>query len=111
MPNQWTYLTAFLSGFNLIHGAIDADKVTSLPGFDGTLPSTHYSGLIPVGTLSGVPGHLHYWFIESESDPANDPVVLWLNGGCSLLFLTNLFRTRLKLFDWFTHRKWSNYDQ
>ena len=23
----------------------------------------------------------HYWFVESESDPANDPIGLWLNGG------------------------------
>ena len=74
-------LTAFLSGLNLISGAIDADKVTTLPGYSGTLPTTHYSGLIPVGKISGTPGHLHYWLIESESDPANDPVVLWLNGG------------------------------
>lgn len=36
---------------------------------------------IPTGTLSGVKGQLHYWLIESTNDPANDPVVLWLNGG------------------------------
>jgi carboxypeptidase C (cathepsin A) len=24
---------------------------------------------------------LHYWFIESEGNPASDPVLLWLNGG------------------------------
>jgi carboxypeptidase C (cathepsin A) len=34
-----------------------------------------------VGNTSGVPGHIHYWFIESENDPANDPVVYWTNGG------------------------------
>lgn len=24
---------------------------------------------------------LHYWFVESQGNPASDPVVLWLNGG------------------------------
>lgn len=28
-------------------------QVTSLPGFAGALPSTHYSGYLPVGKLSG----------------------------------------------------------
>jgi carboxypeptidase C (cathepsin A) len=36
---------------------------------------------ISTGTLTKSPGQLHYWFIESENAPANDPVVLWLNGG------------------------------
>lgn len=29
---------------------------------------------------NGVCDYLHYWFVESECDPAKDPVVLWLNG-------------------------------
>jgi len=66
----------------IVHAAIDSDKMTSLPGYAaGNLPSTHYSGYIPTGTLSGVAGQLHYWLIESTNDAANDPIVLWLNGG------------------------------
>jgi len=65
----------------LTSAAVLEDKVTSLPGFKGDLPSTHYSGYLPTGKLSGGPGQLHYWFIESTNDPASDPVVLWLNGG------------------------------
>jgi carboxypeptidase C (cathepsin A) len=61
--------------------AIEEHKVVNLPGFIGNLPSTHYSGYIPVGKLSGVKGQLHYWLIESENDPSKDPLVLWLNGG------------------------------
>lgn len=31
---------------------------------------------------------MFYMFVESQSDPAHDPVVLWLNGGpgCSSMF-------------------------
>lgn len=65
----------------LVKAAIEADKMTTLPGFKGTLPSVHYSGLIPVGKLTNSPGKLHYWFIESTGNPTTDPVVLWLNGG------------------------------
>ena len=64
-----------------VSAAPEADKITKLPGYAGELKSTHYSGYVPVGEISGTAGQLHYWFIESESDPSSDPVVLWLNGG------------------------------
>ena len=35
----------------------------------------HYSGYLPVGNTSGVPGFIHYWLILSERDPENDPLV------------------------------------
>jgi hypothetical protein len=64
------------------HAAIPSDRVASLPGWPGELPSKHYSGLIPVGNKTGSPGHLHYWLIESErSTQATDPLVVWYNGG------------------------------
>lgn len=66
--------------FVVANAAIDKDLVTSLPGWNGTLPSKHYSGYLPVGKPN-VLGYLHYWFIEAESYPANKPVALWLNGG------------------------------
>eukprot|EP00958_Prasinococcus_capsulatus_P008145 scaffold771_cov387-Prasinococcus_capsulatus_cf.AAC.17 len=32
-------------------------------------------------SLAGAKGYIHYWLIESENDPANDPIVYWTNGG------------------------------
>jgi hypothetical protein len=40
--------------------AVPADEVTSLPGYNGSLPSKHYSGYLDVGKLSGSKGKLHY---------------------------------------------------
>lgn len=47
-------------------GEVKEDEVTYLPGYSGALPSRHFSGLVPTGNLTDVPGHLHYYFIESE---------------------------------------------
>lgn len=33
-----------LASLAIVSGAIEKDKVTSLPGYKGNLPSTHYSG-------------------------------------------------------------------
>lgn len=52
--------------------------MTSLPLFNQSLPSRHYSGYI-----TGLPGNnMHYYFVEAvEVDPATAPVVYWTNGG------------------------------
>ena len=34
-------------------------QITSLPGWDGPLPVKQYSGYLPVGKTSGVPGFIH----------------------------------------------------
>ena len=64
-------------------GAPSEHRITSLPGWDGDLPSKQYSGYLNITSSK----HYHYWFIEAETDPENAPVVLWLNGGpgCSSL--------------------------
>jgi len=53
-------------------------QVTSVPGFTGDIPFDSYAGYFPVNDGDKM---LFFWFVESQNDPANDPVVLWLNGG------------------------------
>lgn len=42
------------------------DRVVSLPGWNGPLPSAQYSGLIDIGTPPSGVGRMfmHYWFME-----------------------------------------------
>jgi serine carboxypeptidase-like clade 2 len=38
-----------------------------------------YSGYIQVDQEFGKQSF--YWFVESQRDPQNDPVLIWMNGG------------------------------
>ncbi|KAG7478323.1 hypothetical protein MATL_G00079210 [Megalops atlanticus] len=66
-----------------VMGAPDADEIKFLPGLQKQPSFKQYSGYLNVAENK----HLHYWFVESQKDPASSPVVLWLNGGpgCSSL--------------------------
>ncbi|XP_071957803.1 lysosomal protective protein-like [Antedon mediterranea] len=69
---------------SLVCSEANTDEVTSLPGISPKLITfKQYSGYLnATGTR-----RFHYWFVESESNPAKDPVVFWMNGGpgCSSL--------------------------
>ena len=60
------------------------DLITSLPSLPFPLKSRHFSGYL--SSLNST--YLFYWFVESQSDPQSDPLLLWLSGGpgCSSLF-------------------------
>uniref|UniRef100_M4AD45 Carboxypeptidase n=1 Tax=Xiphophorus maculatus TaxID=8083 RepID=M4AD45_XIPMA len=84
VPPQMQVFLWFLLTFLLGAGAApSADEVSFLPGLQKQPSFRQYSGYLNVADGK----HLHYWFVESQSKPSSDPVVLWLNGGpgCSSL--------------------------
>ena len=60
----------------------EEEKFTTLPG-GATFTTDSYSGYLPVTETKS----LHYVYVESQSAPADDPVLIWFNGGpgCSSL--------------------------
>lgn len=63
------------------------DEIQSLPGLSYQPNFKHYSGYLEADDLKPTNRFWHYWFVESQSNPSGDPLVLWLNGGpgCSSL--------------------------
>ncbi|XP_073050557.1 serine carboxypeptidase 1-like [Primulina eburnea] len=59
--------------------APEGSLITQIPGFSGNFPSRHYAGYVTIDENHGK--KLYYYFVESERNPWEDPVVLWLNGG------------------------------
>ncbi|CAN6447813.1 unnamed protein product [Victoria cruziana] len=54
-------------------------RVTTLPGYDGELPFELYTGYITVNETTS--NNLFYYFIKSERNATEDPLILWLTGG------------------------------
>ncbi|GFZ01786.1 serine carboxypeptidase-like 20 [Actinidia rufa] len=76
---SYSALIYIFISFVLTESAPEGALVTQIPGFDGNFPSKHYSGYVTIDEASGK--KLFYYFVLSEGNPSNDPVVLWLNGG------------------------------
>ena len=65
------------AGFaSLAVAKVPSAEVKSLPGLE-KLTSKIYAGMYNVSRTRG----LFYTLIESESDPANDPLLVWFSGG------------------------------
>ncbi|KAL5543219.1 hypothetical protein UlMin_010929 [Ulmus minor] len=56
----------------------EADKIKALPG-QPPVNFRQYSGYVTVDESQGKA--LFYWFFEATHNPANEPLLLWLNGG------------------------------
>ncbi|CAN0859666.1 Serine carboxypeptidase-like 20 [Linum grandiflorum] len=70
-------LQVIMMGYGLTEAAPAGSLVTSLPGYSGTFPSQHYSGYVNLEEEK----NMFYYFVASERNPKEDPLVLWLNGG------------------------------
>jgi hypothetical protein len=65
------------------------DEIGALPGAS-VLPSRQFSGFLNITASK----FIHYYYIESENDPAIDSVVFWTNGGPGCSGLIGLFMGR-----------------
>ncbi|KAI7733311.1 hypothetical protein M8C21_008516, partial [Ambrosia artemisiifolia] len=53
--------------------------VKRLPGFRGDLPFTFETGYVGIGAKNEI--QFFYYFVESQRNPAHDPLLLYLTGG------------------------------
>nr|CAD2141335.1 unnamed protein product [Meloidogyne enterolobii] len=63
--------------FNKFSKTKKLNKINNLPGLEAEINFNHYSGYLQVSNYH----FLHYWFVESQNDPENDPIIFWFNGG------------------------------
>ena len=53
------------------------DQIHNLPGLNYPINFNQFSGYLNITNTK----HIHYWFVESQNIPQDDPIVFWTNGG------------------------------
>lgn len=71
------FLVSYSSAFDYTNEAI-LDKITQLPGLNWQPKFNQFSGYL---NLMGTEKFIHYWLVESETNPETAPLVFWTNGG------------------------------
>jgi carboxypeptidase C (cathepsin A) len=69
---------------NVVCGLYIDDEVINLPGTEnlGPLNFRQFSGYLQIPGVNGkLSKNMHYWFVQSQSDPASAPLAFWTNGG------------------------------
>lgn len=58
----------------------ELDRIVDLPGWDDSSSASSFEQF--AGYLDVAPTrHVFYWYVESQSNSTNDPVIFWTNGG------------------------------
>ncbi|RWR73918.1 serine carboxypeptidase-like protein 18 isoform X1 [Cinnamomum micranthum f. kanehirae] len=93
LGRKWSpmYISLFLLlSLSIPWLVISHSTIRSLPGFPGPLPFHLETGYVGVGESNE--DQLFYYFVESEGNPREDPLVMWISGGpgCSSLMALSM---------------------
>lgn len=86
----YTSICGVLLSTLTVEAAVDADLIKSLPGFDGELPTRHWSGYLSTPHPNGT-AYTHYWLVENSLKKPDAPTLLWQQGGPGGSSLIGLF--------------------
>ncbi|KAF1001760.1 hypothetical protein AG4045_002642 [Apium graveolens] len=64
---------------NLLELCFSQTVIKTLPGYSGVLPFRLETGYVGLGDEEDL--QMFYYFVESERNPSDDPLMIWITGG------------------------------